>query len=109
MDALLALGRAILSEPRTNSQNDTLMQKLTDFIEDWSKLQLDWQNWYNELHANTEKSEGLNEQLDKFEHDISALEPACANLIPATVTMETLDSQLSELKVKYNTCTLRES
>lgn len=100
MDTMLALGRAILAELRTNSQNDTLMQKLTNFIQDWSDLQMVWQNWYNELHANTEKSKGLNEQLDRFEHDIGTLEPACASLFPATLSMVSLDTKLSELQVR---------
>ena len=100
VDAMLALGRAILAEPSTTSQNDSLMQKLTGFIEDWSDLQMAWQNWYNELHANMEQSKSLSDKLKSFEHDIGELEPTCANLFPATVAMEALDSELKEIQVK---------
>ena len=99
IDTMLALGRSILAEPSTTSQNDALMQKLTGFIEDWSELQMAWQNWYNELHANMEQSKSLSDKLKNFGHDIRQLEPACAGMFPATVAMETLDSELKELQV----------
>ena len=99
VDAMLALGRSILAEPSTTSQNDALMQKLTGFIEDWSELQMAWQNWYNELHANMEQLKSLSDRLKNFEHDIRQLEPACTSLFPATVAMETLDSELKEIQV----------
>ena len=99
VDAMLALGRSILAEPSTTSQNDVLMQKLTSFIEDWSELQMTWQNWYNELHANMEQSKGLADQLKNFGHDIGQLEPACAGIFPATVAMEALNSELKEIQV----------
>lgn len=99
VDAMLALGRSILAEPSTTSQNDVLMQKLTSFIEDWSELQMTWQNWYNELHANMEQSKGLAERLKNFGHNIGQLEPACAGIFPATVAMEALDSELKEIQV----------
>lgn len=76
-----------------------MMQKLTGFIEDWSELQLAWQNWYNELHANLEQSKSLSEQLNSFVHDIKGLEPACARLFPATLDMDSLDSELQALQV----------
>lgn len=99
VDAMLALGRSILAEPSTTSQNDALMQKLTGFIEDWSELQMAWQNWYNELHAHMEQSKSLSDRLKNFEHNVKLLEPACANLFPATVAMETLDGELKDLQV----------
>ena len=99
VDALLALGRSILAEPSTTSQNDILMQKLTSFIEDWSELQMAWQNWYNELHANLEQSKNLADRLKNFGHDIRQLEPACAGIFPATVAMEAVDSELKEIQV----------
>ena len=97
---MLALGRAIIAEPNTNPQNDTVMQKLTSFIEDWSDLQLAWQNWYDELHANLEQSKNLSDQLSAFGHSIKGLEPPWTNLFPATVTMENLDTELQELQVR---------
>ena len=100
VDTMLALGRAIIAEPNTNPQNDTVMQKLTSFIEDWSDLQLAWQNWYDELHANLEQSKNLSDQLSAFGHSIKGLEPPWTNLFPATVTMENLDTELQELQVR---------
>ena len=99
---MLSVGRAIIAEPNTNSQNDTIMKKLTGFIEDWSELQLAWQNWYDELHANLEQSKNLSDQLNTFGHSIKGLEPACVNLFPATVAMESLDTELQELQVSFN-------
>ena len=99
VDAMLALGRSIRAVPSTTSQNDTLMQKLTGFIKDWSELQMAWQNWYNKLHANLEQSKSLSDRLQNFEHNMRKLKPACAGLFPATVAMETLDSELKEIQV----------
>ena len=96
---MLALGRGIITEPNTNSQNDALMKKLTGFIEDWSILQLAWQNWYNELHAKLEQSKGLSDQLNMFVHSMDDLEPMCGKLFPATVAMESLDKELEALQV----------
>ena len=96
---MLALGRAILAEPSTSSQNDTLMQKLTDFIQDWSDLQMEWQNWYNELHANMEKSQNLSDTFDAFCSGVEKLEPGFNKFFPATVSMEALDTQLQDLQV----------
>ena len=76
------------------------MQKLTGFIEDWSDLQLGWQNWYDELHANLEQSKNLSDQLSAFGHSIKGLEAPWTNLFPATVTMENLDTELQELQVR---------
>lgn len=103
VDAMLALGRAILAEPSTSSQNDTLMQKLTDFIQDWSDLQMEWQNWYNELHANMEKSQNLSDTFDAFCSSVGKLEPGFNKFFPATVSMEALDTQLQDLQSRYTT------
>ncbi len=70
VDAMLSLGREILAEPNTSSASETLMQKLTGFIQDWSDLQLNWQNWFDELHAGVEQSKSLSDQLKKFESDL---------------------------------------
>lgn len=99
VDSMLALGRAVLAEPNTTTQNDALMQKLTGFISDWSDLQLTWQNWYDELHANVEQSHNLSDQLDGFKTDIEGLEPLCSNLFPATVSIEGLKQELHSLQV----------
>lgn len=97
---MLSLGREILAEPNTSSASETLMQKLTGFIQDWSDLQLNWQNWYDKLHAGVEESKNLSDQLSKFENDIRGIAPTCAKLFPATVAMKTLDKELQCLQVE---------
>jgi hypothetical protein len=96
---MLSLGREILAEPNTSSASDTLMQKLTGFIQDWSDLQLNWQNWFDELHAGVEQSKSLSDQLKKFENNTRGLGPACAKLFPAFVNMKNLDKELKRLQV----------
>ena len=96
---MLSLGREILAEPNTSSASEGLMQKLTSFIQDWSDLQLNWQNWFDELHAGVEQSKNLSDQLKKFENDVSGLGPALAKLFPATVSVKTLDKDLQRLQV----------
>ena len=97
---MLGIGRAIIAEPNTNSQNDCLMQCLTGFIQDWSDLQMDWQNWYNELHAKQDQSRGLSDQLESFVSAVDCLEPACSELFPAAVSLEALDTELRALQVR---------
>ena len=95
----MSLGREILAEPNTSSASESLMQKLTSFIQDWSDLQLNWQNWFDELHAGVEQSKSLSDQLNKFETDIRGLGPAYAKLFPAAVNVKTLDKELQRLQV----------
>ena len=97
---MLSLGREILAEPNTSSASDTLMQKLTNFIQDWSDLQLNWQNWFDELHVGVEESKNLSEQLKKFDCDIESLIPTSAKLFPVTVAMKALDKELRRVQVK---------
>ena len=96
---MLALGRAIISEPTTNSQNESFPKKLTSFIEDLANLQLAYQNSYDELHRGLQLSKNLSDQLGKFASAVNGLEPACSNILPATVTMENLESELKTLQV----------
>ncbi len=96
---MLSLGREILAEPNTSSASDGLMQKLTGFIQDWSDLQLNWQNWFDELHAGVEQSKNLSDQFKKFESDMRGLAPALAKLFPATVAVKTLDKDLQRVQV----------
>ena len=97
---MLAIGREILAEPNTSSSNEGLIQKLTNFIQDWSDLQLNWQNWFDELHDAAEQSSNLLDQLKRFEHDIRGLGPTCAKLFPAMVAVKNLESELQRLQVK---------
>ncbi len=99
---MLALGRAILAEPNTTSQNDALMNKLTSFIADWSYLQMDWQNWYDELHAHLQTSQDLSNQFDKFLSGMSHLEPLCSKLFPANLSMDDLQQKLHSLQVRVH-------
>lgn len=99
VNSMLSLGREILAEPNTSSASEALMQKLTGFIQDWSDLQLNWQNWFDELHAGVEQSRSLSDQLKKFESDMKGLGPACAKLFPAAVNMKSLDKELKRLQV----------
>ena len=77
-----------------------LLQKLTNFIQDWSDLQLNWQNWFDELHVGVEESKNLSEQLKKFDCDIESLIPTSAKLFPVTVAMKALDKELRRVQVK---------
>lgn len=96
---MLSLGREVLAEPNTSSASDGLMQKLTSFITDWSDLQLGWQNWFDELHAGMEQSKDLSDQLNMFESDIKGLGLTCSRLLPANVSMKSLDKELVRLQV----------
>ncbi len=96
---MLALGRAIIAEPNTSSGNDVIMKKLTGFIQDWSDLQLAWQNLYNEFHASLEQSKSLSDQLNTFNRDLGELEHASDATLPGTVTMVALDSELEAIQV----------
>jgi len=91
---MLSLSRAIIAKPNTSPQNDTIVKKLISFIKDWSKLQLAWRNWYNELHANLEQSKNLSDQVNTFGHVIKGPEPVCISMFPTTIAMETLAAEL---------------
>ncbi len=103
--AMLALGRSILSELNTTSENDALMNKLTSFISDWSDLQLNWQNWYDKLHAHMQTSQDLSNEFDKVLSDMSDLEPLCSKLFPANLSIEDLQQELHSLQVYTLLCT----
>ncbi len=96
---MLALGRAVIAEPNTSSSSDAVMKKLTGFIQDWSNLQLAWQNLYNELRASLEQSHDLSDRLGSFGRDTGELELACDEVLPATVAMVKLDQELDAIQV----------
>ena len=100
---MLALGRSIIGEYYTNPEKDTMSQTLTDFISNWSNLQMSWQNWYDELHATGEQSRNLSDQFVELKQAFKAIEPKQKEMFPAHVTMDTLESDLKELQVEY-TC-----
>ncbi len=99
---MLALGRSIISEYYTNPDKDTLSQTLTDFISNWSNLLLSWQNWFDELHATGEQSRDLSDQFIQLKQSYKIVEPKHKEIFPATVTMETLDSDLKNLQDDFN-------
>ncbi len=98
---MLALGRSIIGEFYTNPDKDTLSHTLTQFISNWSNLLLSWQNWYDELHATGEQSRSLTDQFIELKQVYQNLEPMNKELLPAIVTVDTLESDLKNLKV-YN-------
>ena len=102
VDTMLGLGRSIIGEYYTNPDKDTLSQTLTDFISNWSNLLLSWQNWFDELHATGEQSRDLSEQFVQLKQSYQIMEPKHTEIFPATVTMETLDSDLKNLQDQFN-------
>ena len=113
MDALLALGRDIVAEPQTSTANVSLETRLTSFIEDWSNLQLAWQNWYNELHARKEQSLKLSEQVWDFGEEVKGLQASLEGMFPAIVEMDNLLEDMEALQVcvgsKVTLCWLQTS
>ena len=99
VDSLLSLGREIVAEPQTSTANDDLETRLTGFIQDWSDLQLAWQNWYDELHARRERSGKMGEELGRVREGMRGARGAMAALFPARVQVETLPQDLQHLQV----------
>ena len=97
MDALLSLGREIIAEPQTSAANVDLETRLTGFIQDWSDLQLAWQNWYDELHANREKSHKMSEEVGKLAEGAKGVKAGMNGLLPATIEVENLLQNLQDL------------
>lgn len=102
VDAMLALGRSIISENYTNPNKDTLSQKLTEFISTWANLLMSWQNWSDELHATGEQSRNLSDQFTELQHVYEAVSPVFKELFPAKVSMETLEADLKQLQVNIH-------
>ena len=99
MDALLTLGREIIAEPQTSAANVELETRLTGFIQDWSDLQLAWQNWYNELHALRENAGKMAEEVGRLKEGARGLETGMKRLFPASVEVENLQQNLQDLQV----------
>ena len=101
MTAMLALGRTIIA--KTAALNDTIMQKITGFLPKWSDLQINWQNWTDEVQDGVEKCRHISEELDVFRTKMDAVKAACTKLLPTTVNVESLDTQLQCLQVGTHT------
>ena len=96
---MLALGRDIIAEPQTSAASGNLERKLTDFIQEWSDLQLAWQNWFNELHARKEHSHKLSEQVVGFGESVKGLEASLEGVFPASVGVEDMLGEMESLQV----------
>ena len=96
---MLSLGREIIAEPQTSTANVSLETRLTSFIQDWSDLQLAWQNWYDELHARKEQSQNLSEQVRELAEGVKGVKSSLEGLLPAEVGMESLYDDLLALQV----------
>ena len=88
-----------MSEPQTSTAV-SLETRLTGFIQEWSDLQLAWQNWFNELHAHKEQSHKLGEDVGKFGEGMKALGTALDGMFPAGVDMENLLGDMETLEVR---------
>ena len=110
VDSLLTLGREIVAEPQTSAANDDLESRLTSFIQDWSDLQLAWQNWFDELHAHREKAGKMGEGVGEMCDGVKRVRGVMMGMFPAAVGMETLPHDLHVLQVEQthhiHTCTL---
>lgn len=98
---MLSLGRSIIGQHYTNIDNNDLSQTLTSFIQDWSNLLLAWQNWYDELHATGEQSQSLLDQFNKLQEVLATVGPDHENMFPASLCMDTLESDLKNLQVSF--------
>lgn len=104
VDVMLSLGRSVIGEHFTNPLSDTVSEKLTNFIQEWSDLLLAWQNWYDELHASGEQSQNLSYKLDELRHVLSTVQPLASGVFPATLSMSAADDELRDLHVSSGVC-----
>lgn len=106
MKAMLALGRGIIT--KTTALNDSIMQKVTGFLPKWSDLQINWQNWTDEILDGIEKCRHMDNELDAFRTKVDIIKAACTKLLPTAVSVDSLDTQLQHLQVcthlKYLFC-----
>ena len=100
VDSMLALGRDIIAEPQTSAASGTLEQRLTTFIEDWSNLQLAWQNWFDELHARGEDARKLAEEVVSIGERLSGVEACLKGVFPASVGVEEVVGDMEALQVR---------
>ena len=69
-------------------------------MQKWSNLELAWQNWYDELHSTGEQSQDLSDQYASLKQTMAEIEPIVKEILPASVTVETLESDLKQLQVR---------
>ena len=102
-EIMLSLGRSVIGEHFTNPHSDTISEKLTRFIQEWSDLSLAWQNWYDELYATGLHSQNLSDDLDKFRSILSMVKSLSAEVLPASLAMVAADVELKDVEVSYST------
>ena len=100
-EIMLSLGRSVIGEHFTNPHRDTISEKLTRFIQEWSNLSLAWQNWYDELYASGIHSQSLSENLDKFKAVLRMVNTLSAEMLPASLPMVSADVELRNVEVSY--------
>ena len=97
--AMLALGRGIIT--KTTALNDSIMQKVTGFLPKWSDLQINWQNWTDEILDGIEKCRLMDNELDAFRTKVDIIKAACTKLLPTAVSVDSLDTQLQHLQDQF--------
>ena len=99
VDAMLSLGRAILTSPHTSADNQPFEKRLTDSIESWSDLQLEWQNWYQELMAASEKSSAVSDRYNTFSDWLSQARNKLGSTFPLRVGPASAPADVGEAQV----------
>ena len=99
VDAMLSLGRSILTSPHTSADNQPFEKRLTDSIEQWSDLQLEWQNWYQELMAATEKSSAASDRYGAFSDWLAQARSKLDSTFPLKVGPDSAPADMEEAQV----------
>ena len=98
---MLSLGRAILTSPHTSADNQPFEKRLTDSIESWSDLQLEWQNWYQELMAASEKSSAVSDRYNSFSDWLSQARNKLGSTFPLRVGPASAPADVEEAQVSW--------
>ena len=99
VDAMLSLGRTILTSPHAAADNQPFEKRLTDSIESWSDLQLEWQNWYQELMAASEKSSAVSDRYNTFSDWLSQARSKLGSTFPLRVGPSSAPADVGEAQV----------
>ena len=99
VDAVLSLGRTILTSPHTSADNQPFEKRLTDSIEAWSELQLGWQNWYQELMAASERSSAVSDRYGSFSDWLAQARSKLGSTFPLRVGPASAPADVEEAQV----------
>jgi DNA repair exonuclease SbcCD ATPase subunit len=102
VDQMLAMGRSIISQHYTAINNSSTSGMLTEFIQEWSNLLLQWQGWYDNLHVQGEESQNMSDRLDHLERTMRHVMPLYEDMFPAALQMKNIVSDLIELQDSFN-------